>query len=113
MASYVNVRKEYSGAGNKDAIQLNRWSRDNYSISLDVTGTIDVTVQMTLDYINRPLDADFQANPTPVWTDITGLTNVTTDTLENIANTPMEAIRLVVNSGAGSVVMHVMQNGEG
>ncbi len=106
MSSYVNVRETYSGAGNKDAIQLNRWSKDDYSIAIDVTGVIDVTVQGTLDHINRVGAA------TPVWRDISGLTNVTADAFDVIQATPFEAIRVVVNSGAGSINFHVMQQGE-
>lgn len=106
MASYVNVKKEYAGAGNKDAIQLNRWSRDNYSIQIAVTGTIDITVQGTLDYINRE-------GETVVWSNISTLANVTADTFDKIVDTPLEAIRVVVNSGAGSIIFHIAQNGEG
>jgi hypothetical protein len=105
MASYVNVKKTYTGAGNKDAIQLNRWSRDNYSLKMDVTGTIDFTVQGTLDYVNR-------SGETVTWSDIDSLVNLTASSFEKITDSPLEAIRVVINSGAGSVLFHVAQNGE-
>jgi hypothetical protein len=106
MATPINVKKEYSGAGNKDAIQLNRWSMNSYSVQIDVTGVIDLTVQGTLDYINR-------ADSIVTWSDIVSLTNVTVDTFDKIVDTPLEAVRVVVNSGAGSAVFHIMQSGEG
>lgn len=105
MSSYVNVEKTYTGAGNKDAIQLNRWGRDNYSLNMTVTGTIDFTVQGTLNRVNR--------GEAVTWSDIDSLVNLTASSFEKITESPLEAIRVVINSGAGSVLFHVMQSGEG
>jgi hypothetical protein len=114
MAAYINKRETYTGAGDKDWIQLNRWSEANdYTIVVRVTGTVNYDVVGTIDYINRPLKADNTAAPTPVDIPITALTGLAVDANEVIQSTPFEAIKVVINSGAGSVDFHVMQNGAG
>jgi hypothetical protein len=111
MAAYVNVRKSYTGTGAQDAIPLNRWGEDDYSVKLALTGVCDVTIQGTLDYVNRPLDADFQDGVTPEWFDITGLVNVIANTVEVVSSTPLEAIRANITTNGGAVALHVMQQG--
>ena len=114
MAAYVNVRKDYTGVGDQPWIQLNRWSEANdYTVVARVTGTINFDVVGTIDYINRPLKADNTAAPTPVDIPITSLTGLSADANEVIQATPFEALKVIINSGAGSVDFHVMQNGAG
>lgn len=113
MAAYINVRKTYTGTGAQDAIQLNRWSKDDYSVIVRLATTGTYTVEGTLDYINRPLDADRQPSPAVEWFDITNLAGLSADAAEKITETPLEAIRINIAANATGIDFHVMQNGEG
>lgn len=106
MSSPIN-RKQLAVTGVGDWIPLNRWSKDSYSIVTTVNGTATYTVEFTLDQINR---AGVLGNE--VARPVLGGTGLTADANLNIANTPMEAMRVNITAGAGSVDLHVMQNGE-
>lgn len=78
------------------------------SIACTVTGTANYTVQYTLDQIQ----ADGYTPSTGNWFTVTGLGTQTT-TQAVALDQPVMAIRLVQNSGAGSVSMTVLQTGAG
>jgi len=104
MASYIN-RKQAGVTGVGDWIPLNRWSKDSYSIVTTINGASTYTVEFTLDQINRSgVLGSETARP------VEGGTALTADANLNIANTPMEAIR--INVASGDVDFHVMQNGD-
>jgi hypothetical protein len=76
----------------------------NVSLYLDVTGTVDVTVQYTGD-------ADVLTSVGPfVWFAHTDLTNETADAVGTIIS-PVTAVRLLTNSGTGSCEFTVLQAG--
>ena len=107
MASFIN-RKQTAVTGVGDWIPLNRWSKDDYSIVTTVNGTATYTIEFTLDQVNRAgVLGNEVARPVLNGEDLTASANL------NITETPMEAIRVNITAGAGSVDFHVMQNGEG
>lgn len=78
------------------------------TIACTVTGTVNYTVQYTLDQIQ----ADGYAPANGNWITVTGLGTQTTSQAAAL-NQPVMAIRMVQNSGAGSVSMTVLQTGAG
>ena len=78
------------------------------SIVCTVTGTANYTVQYTLDQIQ----ADGYSPSSGSWVTVTGLGAQTT-TQAVAFNQPVMAIRMVQNSGAGSVSMTLLQTGAG
>ena len=106
MSAYINRKQSNSaGVGAKPWVQLNRWDNNaNYSLVLKFTGTATVTVEGTLDHINRELE-------TIEAFDVENAIDLTADAYLNITNTPLEAIRINQTAGAGSVDFHVMQGG--
>jgi hypothetical protein len=76
----------------------------NVSLFIDVTGTVDVTLQYTGD-------DDVLTSVGPfVWFNHTDLTNETSDTVGTIIS-PVTAVRLLTNSGTGSAQLTVLQSG--
>lgn len=73
------------------------------SVQVDVTGTIDYTVQYTNDNIWDP-------NATIVWHSfpVVALVGATADQI-GIADGPFRALRLLVNSGDGAARMTIVQ----
>ena len=78
------------------------------TIVCTVTGTVNYTVQYTLDQIQ----ADGYVPASGNWVTVTGL-GAQTATQAVALNQPVMAIRMVQNSGAGSVSMTVLQTGAG
>jgi len=103
MSSPVN-RKLLTVTGVGDWIPLNRWAKDDLSIVTTANGTVTYDVEFTLDQVNRP---NVTVTPRP----IENGTGLTADANLNVTETPMEAIRVNITDGAGSVDFHVMQSG--
>jgi hypothetical protein len=77
------------------------------AINVDVTGTIDFTVQQTFDY---PWQAGFEPQQDAQWVNITALAAKTADTTST-ASVGATAIRLIVNSytDTAEIQMNVVQ----
>lgn len=78
----------------------------NSSLSVTVTGTVNYTVQYTFDDVQASTYVASSGN----WVDHPSLTTQTTTKDSNLAY-PATAIRIVQNSGAGSVRFTVIQAG--
>jgi hypothetical protein len=78
-------------------IPLNWRSSEAANISVDVTGTINFTVQETF--------VDIQTQ-TPVWVDITALASKTADTT-SVATVGATAVRIIVNSYSSGAELQV------
>jgi hypothetical protein len=76
----------------------------NTSLFLDVTGAVNITVQYTGD------DNILTSAGPFVWYDHTDLTSQTTDAVGTIIS-PVTAVRLLTNSGAGTAELTVLQAG--
>lgn len=78
-------------------IPLNWRSDDGATINVDVTGTIDFTVQQTFDDVQRPSAAARSATQNSQWLNISALAAKTADTTST-TTVGATAIRLIVNS---------------
>lgn len=88
-------------------IPLNWRSESAATINVDVTGTINFTVQETFDKL---YDSDWQPQQDAQWVDITALASKTADTTSK-ATVGATAIRLIVNSytDTAEIQMNVIQ----
>lgn len=76
----------------------------NVSLGIVITGTVDVTLQYTLDDV-------FADHPGPfTWIDHPNLTNITADDDATFIS-PVSACRLLTNSGVGTAVLRIIQAG--
>jgi len=94
-----------TGTGTTQAAPLDIHGRPEVSLQVRATGTVNFTVQQTLDNV-------FDPNITPVWVNHPGTTlvNATATAQGNYAYIPA-AVRLVVNSGGGTARLTIVQAG--
>lgn len=94
-----------TGAGNSNPIPLDIHGRPEISLQVAVSGTVNWTVQQTLDNV-------FDPAITPTWIDHpdTGMVGQTASKQSNYAYIPA-AVRLVVNSGSGTARLTIVQAG--
>lgn len=78
----------------------------NIALSVQVTGTVDYTVQYTFDAI---FANDYNPS-TGNWTNHPTLTNKTTSLDSNIAY-PVRGVRILLNSGTGTAKLTIIQGG--
>jgi hypothetical protein len=101
------IRLTQTGAGSTKPIPMDQYiSPFNVGLGVDVSGTVNYTVQHTFDDV-------FAAgyNPaTGTWLNHPTLAAQSADADGNYAF-PVSAIRLTVNSGGGSAVLNVLQAG--
>jgi hypothetical protein len=105
MSAPINRKQvNTTGTGLKPFVPLNRWGFGaDISINIVFSGAATVTLEGTLDHVNRE-------GVTDVFDIVNGV-GITVDTALNITDTPLEAIRINQTAGTGSVTMHVMQGG--
>jgi len=103
MGTPISRSATYSGTGAQEWIPLNRWSLDDYTVSLDFASTGTVTVEGTIAKLNQ--------GETAFPFDITGLIAITTSGGFVIQETPLEAIRLNIAANATGINFQVMQQG--
>lgn len=94
-----------TGAGNTPAAPLDIHGRPDISLQVVVNGTVNYTVQQTLDDV-------FDTSVTPTWFSHpdTNLVAQTVNRQGNYAYVP-SAVRLVVNSGTGTARLTIIQSG--
>lgn len=95
-----------TGAGTTATAPLDIHGRPDISLQVAVTGTVNYTVQQTLDNV-------FDPAITPVWFNHpdTNLVAQTVNRQGNYAYVP-SAVRLVVNSGTGTARLTIIQSGD-
>jgi hypothetical protein len=101
----VTLSDASAGAKTSSTLPLDIHGRPDVSLQVVVTGTVNWTVQQTLD---NP-----QTVTSPTWFDHPD-TNMVAQTVSrqgNYAYVPA-ASRIVLNSGAGSVVYTIIQSGD-
>lgn len=79
-------------------IPLNRWSSVGASVGLDVTGTIDLDVQITYDPPNRPDLFTWTDQSTPKWHNSTAIAGASADDSNAVMDVGIEAVRVQINS---------------
>lgn len=103
----VTLSDASGGALTSDTLPLDHYiSPFNTSLSVTVSGTVNYTVQYTFDRIQ---DAGWTP-ATGNWVDHPNLTAQTATKDSNLAY-PAMAVRIVLNSGTGSVRFTVIQAG--
>ena len=107
MAAPLFYDETYTSTGFTPPLLLNRWSRSNYSIIVDVGTTSTFTVEGTVSRLN--LDDGL----TPVWFEFLGLVGITTVITTALKETPLEAVRLNIGVIDSTIRLQVMQGGEG
>ena len=101
-----------NGIGGSRWVRLNDFAPSNISIQCDVSGTVNFTVQSTLDDPNDPF------SPTPaedvVWVDSSDLAVVAANSTQqsNFLFTPKYA-KILINSGSGTVTATFLQSSNG
>ena len=97
-----------SQSGSSPSIALDPWAFPQVAIQCSVTGTVNYTVQQTLDNPNDPVNPI--ARTSMQWVDHpdTNLVAATATMQGNYGYAPL-FMRLVINSGSGSVRMTVIQ----
>jgi hypothetical protein len=105
-AAAANVSVGTNGVASSKPIFLDHYGYSQVALQLDVTGTVNYTVQQTLD--NPNLDAVSDV----IWIDHgdTNLVGVASSAQGNYAFLP-RCCRVTLNSGTGSVKMTVIQAG--
>lgn len=91
-----------------DPIVLDIFGRPEVSLQVAVTGTVNWSVQQTVDRVENVID-----NPSSATWFLHPDTNMVAQTVQrqgNYAYLPT-AVRIVVNSGSGSVVLTALQAG--
>ena len=103
-----------TGTGTSNSVQISReLTPANLGLAVYTNGTVNYTVQYTYDDISgtypNALPTVFNA---PVWFNHPVLTNQTGN-LDSQVTTPISAVQIVVNSGAGTAMLVVVQAGRG
>lgn len=91
-------------------VYLDPWALSNVSIQINVSGTVNYTVQQTLDDPNSPTNPVAAADVTWVSTSDTLAVAATTSLQTNYLFTPQYA-RVLLNSGNGTVTATFLQSG--
>lgn len=99
-----------SGVTSTRWVSFDTWSTGTTALQCNVTGTVNYTVQSTLDNPSDPFHPVSAVNC--VWIDSgdTGVVNATVTTQSNFFFTPVYA-RVLMNSGTGSVTTTFVQTG--
>jgi len=93
-----------TGTGSSSVVPLDHYqSPFNVGFGVVVSGTVNYTVQHTFDDI-------FDASVTPVWFNHPTIASLAANADGNYAF-PVRAVKVLVNSGAGTATMTVIQAG--
>ncbi len=99
-----------NGVASSAWVRLDDFALPQVSIQCNVTGTVNYTVQSTLDDPNSATNPVLPQNCTWVSTSDTAAVGATATVQTNFAFSPVFA-RVLLNSGAGSVVSTFLQSG--
>lgn len=105
-----NVTIGTNGIGGSPWIMLDPWALPNTALQLTVSGTVNYTFQTTLDDPNSPTNAVAAASMTWVSSSDTAVVGATATKQTNLFFTPAY-VRVLLNSGSGTVTLTATQNG--
>jgi len=97
-----------SATGSTPWVRLDEWASPPVGIQCDVTGTVNYTIQSTYDDPNSPTDPVSVSAMQWIATNDTNAVNATGSVQTNFLFTPTY-VRVLLNSGSGSVTMKVIQ----
>ena len=97
-----------NGVGSTPWVRLDEWANTQVTIQVNVTGTVNWTLQSTLDDPNSSTNAVTPSNMSWVNTNDTNAVGATGDVQTNFLFSPTFA-RVTLNSGSGSVTATFIQ----
>jgi hypothetical protein len=97
-----------SGIGSSPWARMDEWANTQITMQFDVTGTVNYTVQSTLDDPNSATDPVLPQNVNWVNSNDTNVVGATSTLQSNYLFSPT-FIRVLLNSGTGSVVAKIAQ----
>lgn len=109
-ASANTVSIGTSDVGGSPWVMLDSWALPAVALQLTVSGTVNYTLQQTLDDPNDPVNPVASASVTWLNCGDTNVVAATTSQQTNYAFAP-RYVRVVLNSGSGSVTMTAIQSG--
>lgn len=109
-ASAGNVSIGTNGIGGSPWVMLDPWALPAVAMQFTASGTVNYTVQQTLDDPNDPTNAVAAASVTWVDSADSNVVGATTTQQTNYAFAP-RYVRVRINSGSGSVVGTISQSG--
>lgn len=101
-----------NGVAGSDWVRFDEYCPSNTSIQCNVTGTVNYTVQSTLDDPNSATNPVSIVNINWVASSDTNVVNATATKQSNFAYAPIFA-RILLNSGSGSVTSTFIQDSNG
>lgn len=108
----VSVSDASGGAKSSAWVRFDDFAPANISIQCNVTGTVDYSVQTTLDDPNSATNPVATGSVTWISSSDTNVVNATTSMQSNFAFAPTFA-RILLNSGSGSVTATFLQSSNG
>lgn len=101
-----------ASAGDAAMVRLDEWAPGQVGLQVDVSGTVNYTVQSSMDDPNSPTNPVDVGSMTWVNSTDTNVVAATTAQQSNFMFAPLW-VRIVMNSGTGTVTMTVVQYGSG
>ena len=105
-----NVTIGTNGVGGSPWVMLDPWALPAVAVQLNVSGTVNYTLQQSLDDPNDPTNPTTAASMTWIDSADTAVVAATTAQQTNYAFTP-RYVRVLLNSGAGSATATIIQSG--
>ena len=105
-----NVTIGTNGVGGSPWVMLDPWALPAVAVQLNVSGTVNYTLQQSLDDPNDPTNPTTAASMTWIDSADTEVVAATTAQQTNYAFTP-RYVRVLLNSGAGSTTATIIQSG--
>lgn len=101
-----------NGIGGSPWVRLDDFAPSNVSIQCNVSGTVNYTVQSSLDDPNDPFSAVAPADMTWISTSDTDAVGATASLQTNFLFAP-KFVRILINSGTGTVTTTILQSSNG
>lgn len=108
----VSVSDASGGAKTTDMVRFDDWAPGTVSLQVTVTGTVNYTVQTSMDDPNSPTNPVASASMTWISSTDTNVVGQTASKSSTFAAAPVFA-RVLLNSGSGSITATFLQNSNG
>jgi hypothetical protein len=105
-----NVTIGTNGIGGSPWVMLDPWALPAVAVQINVSGTVNYTLQQSLDDPNDPTNPTTAASMTWIDSADTAVVGATTAQQTNYAFTP-RYVRVLLNSGGGSATATIIQSG--
>lgn len=109
-ASAGTVSIGTNGVAGSTWVRLDDWAPLNVALQVNVSGTVNYTVQQTLDDPNSPTNPVLPANVVWINSSDTNVVAATTSQQSSYSFVPV-FVRVVLNSGSGTITATIRQSG--